>query len=491
MPYKNEHARHKTIVDLVNSEKVNKFLEKMRVIKKDKSHFQKVDSYILEPDIQSLLKESHLNFVFAFDGSKSHIPLHNGYPGAEVGLIKISQCFVQLGLMKKYEEDIFPHPQDYENIFLNQSFEITVPGFNVGSEDYPDPQDFFRYSIYNYMFENHNTFADILVDRTKEAKEFKPKTFLDTYVELLIRRPKSSSLSCAHPCPQCRARSISLRLNEFKTDNLFDNGYALDYKIECHCAENKRDVFITDFLRFHEGFSTGGSNEGLYNQVMVFMEKIIFMNLMHMLEEFFSYEEKNPIFNDCAFILDGPLSLFNYAAWFSQAIGDELIRINEKNDLLVVGVEKTGHFVEHLMDLDSVYHEDDLALEEGMLFFLDDDYIKKYIKLSSSGEAYGASAYFGKKLFYKNRKKDLFVINYAYVSQEDKDLFLNNKNNMDYLEKQKKLKQLVWILEKFSSSRYKNALSFVSLAHENASISNGYMGKKVIESFVRDKLNLK
>lgn len=488
MPYKNEYAKHQTIVDLVNSQKVNNFMDKMKIVKKGKSHFEKVDTFIFEENNTELLEEERLNFVFAFDGSKTNISLHTGYPGAEVGLLKISQCFIQLGLMSDYQKAQFPHPQDYDNIFINQSFEITVPGYNVGSDDYPEPKDFFRYSIFNYLEENHNTFADVLINKSSDAKAFKPKTFLDTYVDLLIRRPHA--IKCAHPCPECRSRSVSLSLNEFKTDNLFDNGVSLNYKIKCHCLENQRDIFITDFLRFHEGFNSSGSNDGIYSQVMSFMEKIIFMNLIHMLEEFFSYEDINPIFKDCAFILDGPLSLFNYSAWFSQAIYEELIRINESNSLLVIGVEKTGNFVEHLLDLDSVYDENDNALNNGMLFFLNDNYIKKYIQLSSSNEPYGYSAYFGKKLFYKNYKDDLFVINYAYSSHDDKEKFLNDKNSAEYLLLQPRIRDLVWIFEKFSSSRFKNALSFVSMAHENASISSGLLGKKVIENFVKSKIKL-
>lgn len=490
MPYRHEYAKHQTVIDLVNSEKVNNFLDKMKVIYKGKSHFEKVDSNIFEENYEKLMNEDRVSFVFAFDGSKTQIPLHTGYPGAEVGILKISQCFIQLDLMKAYEKSPFPHPKEYDDIFLNQSFEMTLPGFNVGSEEYPDPQDFFRYTMYSYLSENYNTFSDILKSRAPETSVFKPRTFLDSYVEMLIKRPgQGGGISCAHPCPHCRARSVSLRLNEFRTENLFDNGVALEYKIPCHCKDNPRDIFITDFLRFHEGFNHSGSNDGLYSQVMGFLEKIIFLNLLHVFEDYFGHEDVNPMLNECAFILDGPLALYNYAAWFSQSIADELIRLNEKNEILVVGVEKTGHFVDHLMDLNGVATPEDKELEPGMLFFLNDDYIKKFIKLTNNTDTYGAGAYFGKKLFYKNRKDHLFVINYAFNSLKDKLDDLNERNSSEYLSTQPRLADLVWILEKFSSSKYQNALSFVSMAHENASISSGYIGKRVIETFVQEKVN--
>lgn len=490
MPYKHEYAKHQTVVDLVNSKKVNSFLEKMRVINKGKTHFEKVDSRIMEKDYEKIMQEDRVSFVFAFDGSKTQIPLHTGYPGAEVGLLKISQCFVQLDLMKEYEKRKFPHPKEYDEIFLNQSFEMTVPGYNVGSADYPDPKDFFRYTMFNYLSENYNTFADVLKSRDSENNIFKAKTFMDSYIDVLIKRPgQGGGITCAHPCPECKSRSISLRLSEFTTENLFDNGVALDYKIHCHCSENPRDIFITDFLRFHEGFNQSGSNEGLYTQIMGFLEKIIFLNLLHMFEDYFGHEDVNPMLNECAFILDGPLALYNYSAWFSQSISDEVIRINEKNNLLVIGVEKTGHFVEHLIDLDGVSAPEDKELQQGMLFFLNDDYIKKFIKLTSNSNAYGAGAYFGKKLFYKNRKNHLFVINYAYTSTRDKEYYINTRNTEEYIASQVRLLDLVNILERFSSSKYQNALSFISMAHENASISNSYLSKRVIQTFVQNKID--
>lgn len=490
MPYKNEYAKHQTVVDLVNSKKVNSFLEKMRVIHKGKSHFENVDSRIFEEDYEKLISEDRVSFVFAFDGSKTQIPLNTGYPGAEVGLLKISQCFVQLDLMKEYEKSLFPHPKEYDEIFLNQSFEMTVPGYNVGSEEYPNPQDFFRYTIFNYLSENYNTFADVLKNRSPETNVFKAKNFIDSYVDVLIKRPgQGGSISCSHPCPECKSRSISLRLSEFRTENLFDNGVALEYKIPCHCKEKPRDIFITDFLRFHEGFNQSGSNEGLYTQIMGFLEKIIFLNLLHMFEDYFGHEDVNPMLNECAFILDGPLALYNYSAWFSQSIADEIIRMNEKNNLLIMGVEKTGHFVEHLLDLNGVSAPEDKELEQGMLFFLNDNYIKKFIKLTNNKDAYGAGAYFGKKLYYKNRKDQLFVINYAYNTNKDKDDDINCRNTDNYIASQPRIKDMVSILERFSSSKYKNALSFVSMAHENASISSSYLSKRVIQTFVQDKID--
>ena len=60
-----------------------------------------------------------------------------------------------------------------------------------------------------------------------------------------------------------------------------------------------------------------------------------------------------------AIVLDGPLAVFGHPAWLSHAIYHELKRINETtrkvidNDLLLIGVEKSGAFVDHYEVLDA------------------------------------------------------------------------------------------------------------------------------------------
>lgn len=493
MPYANEFSKHKSITDVVNSEKVKQFMGDMKVITRGKANFEKIDENLFIEDVESLKKEERLKYVFAFDGSKTQIALDTGFPGAELGIIKVSQTFIQLELMKEYEKSPFPHPSEYDEIFLSQNFEITVPGFNVCSELYEDPKDFFRYSIYNYLRKNHNTFVDILNQRS--GMELKPENFLETYIDLLKKKPEP--ITCIHPCEFCcsndRSGEHMLSFDDFFVDNFETQDIDFVHQIKCGCQHNPKDIFITDLLHFHEGFSNSGSNDGLYTQVMSFFEKVIFMNLIHNLKDFFpSHDDRgepleNPVFRDCAFVLDGPLAIYNYASWFATAMADELISMGDDN-LLIIGVEKSGHFMEHFKNLDGVESPSDKPLKSGLLFFLGDNYIKRYVKYSTSPIPYGKNVYFGKKLFYKNYENQLFVINLAYNSFEDREVYLDSRNTKNYELTQTRLRDLAWLLEKYSSSRYANALSFVSMAHENASISNNYFSKRVIDDFVKNTI---
>ncbi len=490
MPYVNEYSKHKTVTDLVNNEKVRNFMSEMKIITRDKSNFEKIDQniFVKVEDVEDFKKQDRLNFVFAFDGSKTEIQLQNGFPGAEIGILKINQTFIELDLMKKYEKEAFPHPKTYEEIFLSQSFELTIPGFNVCSEEYEEPKDFFRFALFTYLENNYNKFVDVLNEKTNVV--FNHETFLDTYIKMLLKKPED--ISCINPCEFCASNFHEmLSFDDFKVEDVENQTVRYSPVIECKCKHNKKKIFITDLLHFHEGYSQSGSNEGLYTQIMSFMEKLIFMNLIENLNSFFSKEngfEENLIFKNCAFILDGPLAIYNYASWFATAMLERLVELQEEDHLVVIGVEKTGHFMKHLEDLDAIEKEGDKPLEKGFVHFLEDKYIKRYIKYSTSPIVYGKNFYFGKKLYYKNYENQLFVINYVFTSKEDVFAF-NARTDKNYEISQTRLADVIWIFERFASSRFKNALSFVSMAHENSSLSANYFSKRVIEDFVSNALS--
>src|SRR5260370_8148163 len=98
--------------------------------------------------------------------------------------------------------------------------------------------------------------------------------------------------------------------------------------------------------------------------------------------------------------------MFGHPAWLSPLIKTELGRLNQVvrsstgEDLLIIGVEKSGAFVTHFEEVDKT--------ESGEPYFpnhsyalLTDEYIKQRIVYSVSDKPYGKDTYFGRKFFYK------------------------------------------------------------------------------------------
>ena len=66
------------------------------------------------------------------------------------------------------------------------------------------------------------------------------------------------------------------------------------------------------------------------------------------------------MFDDIAFVMDGPLAIFGMPAWVKGHIQDEIERIHQdlltqgRRRLLLIGMEKTGEFVDHFEELDGL-----------------------------------------------------------------------------------------------------------------------------------------
>lgn len=471
MPYENERAKHRSIVDITNSSKVNEFIGNMKIITNGFDSYETIDNFIVNEDN---LKESEnkIKWVFSYDGSKSSINIDIGFPGAEIHVIKVAQTFVDLEKMKRYERTTNPHPMEYEAIFINSTDEIVSPGVNVCGEKSDTPEDFFRETLYNFFNNSYNNFIDNLF-----LAKNKNITYLET-LKYLLKDKKEVNI--CNPCEVCSYNQQKIPLSK-----LIDN----EGITTCNCVNNPKQLYLTDCLGFHEIYNNTTSNEDVHTQLMSLIEKVMFINLLDNLEINLSENENalEKILKESIFILDGPLALYGYSSIIVEGIIKKLTSDKYKQ-LKLIGVEKTGHFVEHLKNLNTISEAKQAPIRAGCLFYLNDSYIKKYIKYSNSLTPYGLNQYFGKKFFYKNKLEQLFVINQLFKNNSEREHVFNSRNE-DLGVKDKDIFDIAYLLENFSSRRYDNALSFISMAHEATSISNNKFGTRILENFIKSNLN--
>jgi len=182
-------------------------------------------------------------------------------------------------------------------------------------------------------------------------------------------------------------------------------------------------------------------------------------------------------------MVDGPLAMFGHPAWLSPLIKAELKRLNKivrehtGDDLLIIGVEKSGAFVTHFEEVDKT--------SSGEAFFpnrsyalLTDEYIKKRVIFSVSDKPYGQDTYFGRKFFYKAKSGARIVATLPIlddaqddISKEDIALYPN-------------FGRICSLLDKLVSSKFPNAVGPIISAHANAAIPLT-LGTKVLEQLAK------
>lgn len=450
MPYENEFAHYKPLRRISENEQVQSLLKraKTRTSAGDPSvPLTTVRLLDLKPSVWTP------DFVLAVDGSISEASVKNGYPSAAVGYITVASVLLDLAKMLTLDADRPVDPRMFRTLEDVESIDGALPGCNVVIDEETSAVHSFRRALFD-LFRN---------TRISESSE----SLLETYEVLLKNKPvsvrpqKCPFDECLHP----------------------DQRYLLGQgEYNCTCL-NAHSLFSTDALRIHEFMKPEGSNQSMLTETMTVLERVWIIHFLRMLES----EGLLPVLKRLAIVLDGPLAVFGAPAWLSSAIEEELTRINDvakemigdpKFDLLLIGIEKSGAFAEHLEDLDKGPNGERDVLPCQMSLLLTDGYIKQRIVFSKSDKVYGRNTYFGRKMFYKTASGALIVVNTPFLNKAHKDV--KHAESRQY----PRLADTMSLLDQLVSARYQNSLTPIISAHAEAAIPL-HLGKRVLERLAR------
>jgi hypothetical protein len=347
-----------------------------------------------------------------------------------------------------YKEE-FIDPKQFRETEKAATIDAVFPGCNV----ILDEEDSAKSSMRKVLFEelkNNVVFSE-------------GETLLDTYEALLkikLQHDRGKPPKCPHD--DCNA------------DLTYDFG-------EYHCPACGGTLYSSDAMRLHELMNPVGSNGEMYGQIMQTLEKLW---LIHILRAF---EKKRwlPTLRRVAFMIDGPLAVFSTSSWLAKAIIIELHRLNElakkstQQDLIILGIEKSGTFVNHFEDLDTTKDGVTDKFPKQAALLLNDEYIKKNIIFSESPKLYGKDTYFGRKFFYKTSLGYKIVPSVAFFNEYQQDLKTAHPNQFN------RLADVMSLLDQVVSSRYKNAVTPLVSAHAEASIPLN-LGRRIFEDLARE-----
>jgi len=449
MGFEGEFASYEPLRRLLDSDKVKALESRLRIRKQDESDEQNFESSITH---KKDLNESPIqpDLVLAIDGSNISAKAENGFPGAEFGYITIASVLIDLKLIKELEKVDFIEPKKFRETEKASTIDSVFPGCNVIIDAEKDAKASLRRALFEELKSN-TVFSE-------------GETLLETYEHLL--RIKREHFSDSRP-----PRSP---IEGFEGDMTYGYG-------EYECPNTSEPLYSTDALRLHELMNPSGSNGELFGQIMATIEKLW---LVHILRAF-EYKGWLPTLRRVAFIMDGPLAVFSTSSWLTKAINYEITRINELQrkvngqDLLIIGIEKSGTFYNHFIDIDTTKDGITDKFPKQSALLLDDSYIKRNIIFSESIKPYGQDTYFGRKFFYKTSTGQKIVPVVAY--------FNKHQRNMDTAKPEQfpRLADVMHLLDKLVSSRYPNSVSPLVSAHAEAAIPLN-LGKRIFEDIARE-----
>lgn len=448
MGFEGEFASYEPLRRLIDSEKVKALHSRLKIRKVDDKSEDIEGLIINKSDVES--SEIQPDLVLAIDGSNLVAKAENGFPGAEFGYITVASVIIDLNLISELEKKSFVDPKKFRETEKASTIESVFPGCNVILDSEKNAKSSLRRALFEELRSN-TVFAD-------------GESLLDTYEHLFsIKRGFGDKNYPKSPIEGYEDKDMT-----------YDNG-------EYICPHSKEPLFSTDALRLHELMNPAGSNGEMFGQIMSTIEKLW---LVHILRAF---ERKGWLstLRRVAFIMDGPLAVFSTSSWLTKAIGKELSRINDLQkatngqDLLIVGIEKSGTFFNHFIEIDTTKdgNADKFPKQSAML--LNDSYIKRNIIFSESNKPYGQDTYFGRKLFYKAASGQKIVPVIACFNDYQNDL------NTAKVDQFTRLGDVMSLLDQLVSSRHPNSVSPLISAHAEAAIPLN-LGKRIFEDMAKE-----
>lgn len=443
MPYENEYATYRSIRRLSSNERVKNLLRRS-VVKK--TNLQKID--IPQIDI-SMLRPSvwQPELILAIDGSHQEEKIENGFPGAEISYVSVASVIIDVAKMRELDGHRPVDPKEFRTIEQVDSLDAAFPGTNVVIDDDISSKASLRKALYE-------TLRDTRIPSDGDS-------LLDTLEVLLQSRSNTESQVCPYGNDCMHPKQKYTRKNG---------------TYPCGCVFNQ-PFYSTDALRIHEGMVPDSTNGAMYAEIMQVIERLMIIHVLRWMEK------RNLLWmlKHTGIVVDGPLAIFGHPASLLNGISDELKRINtlakkytNNQDILLIGVEKTGFFVDHFERLDQAEDGTTGTFPLGTVALLTDQYIKQNIIFSNSSKPYGQDTYFGRKFFYKTSNGARIVASTPFLNNDDN--ILNTANPSQF----PRLPDVLALLDKIVSSRYPHSIFPLISANAEAAIPMN-LGSRVLE----------
>lgn len=226
------------------------------------------------------------------------------------------------------------------------------------------------------------------------------------------------------------------------------------------------DLFLTDIFRLHEIIDEDLGASGIIGYLRNLIEHFILINTIRGL-----YKRKKNSLPEVLFIKDGPLGFFGQTANMHEPMRELINFLQKELNIYLVGVEKSGPFVEHAQEIKD-------KLKTGQAYLLSNKHIYKYIKPGDpyNNEAYGRTSYYGSKIIFKSRDERIYVVT---IPTADSNVVLDPHKD-DF----KNIDTILKYIEKLKSDMYDNSLLPIALANKLVSLSD-HPSSVLLEKFAK------
>ena len=363
-----ENASKSSHSAVANDPAVRKFLEACR-LPATADDVSTDDHVVLEyqPAVPSPIRH-----IVAVDSGYSEVAVKARFPSSTI-------CFFQFGVLtfsvsdlEQMERTAFIDPEDMAKLKRVERLKLTLPVRNVGFKEHPSLSASVRAAIYDFFQQQRD--GGPLMDTLRWF----------VYEEYSLREDVYVLASC----PECEARNVGLRRADVSPAG------------RVPCSECGQSLYLTDVFRLHEAVDEVIGAGGILGYVTTLVEQIVLVHFIRLI-----LLHRPSLLKELLFIKDGPLAFFGQTANMHKKMRALVGYLFGRYDLFMVGLEKSGAFVDHAAEIAS-------KLKPGTILLLDNDYIYRYIipGRADPGSPYGGTTYYSAKAIFKSPDESVYVM---------------------------------------------------------------------------------
>jgi hypothetical protein len=432
-----EHASRSNHIHIIKDQEVQAFLSN-HALPSGGSDVGLVDKNIIAINLET---DDSIEYIIAVDGGNTIVPVKSQFPSSTLTFFQFGANLIPKSELKNLKQKPFISPEDIGKLKDLQRIKFALPTKNIGLKLENGERATLSFSVRKAIYDF-----------------FKKQDYLSTLKWFLFREylpvPQGEYFLAGHPTnPLCR--NI-----EFKRQNL---------NAEFILPHSDGDLFLTDVFRLHEVVDEDLGATGIIGYLQNLIEHFVLISTIRGI-----YRKKKQRLKELLFIKDGPLGFFGQTANMHEPMRDLISFLWQDLSIYLVGLEKSGAFVEHAQEIKN-------KIPAGSAYLLSNSHIYRYIKPGdpTNSQPYGASSYYSAKLFFHSRDGRIYV---ATIPTLNENVVLNPLRT-DFLG----LDTILKYLEQLKSDMYDNSLLPIVLVNKLVSLSD-HPSSTLLEKFAKDNI---